>query len=164
MRLPTTKPSMQALDGEDVVETMAYFKSKYPDADQMQIVQLTESRLARAEAKGLNRRVEALEQHSAVVDATLANYGTRIEVLEAGSAGPRRERLPSLSEARNADELAELDAQTGAPPSIVDKITRLEEAGIKQTRWSRVSPAVIAAFVTFGMAAADVIKAWILHQ
>lgn len=156
-KLPSTKPSLGALDGDDVVEVQAHWKRRYPDATPIQLAQLTESSLARLDAKGLRGAFGELTAtvHNVVIP--------RIEVLEQRLA-PTRARMPSIGEATDARDLARLDAQVGAPPSLDDRTTRLEDSQLRTRKIAARSPVVSAALISLALALADVLKAYLLHR
>lgn len=165
-RLPATKPSVQSLDGDDVIEVQAHWRNRYPDATPLQISQLTESSLARLDAKGLRGELKAnTEAVNKLGETVHGEVIPRIEVLERHIAPTAtRPRLPSLGDAADARELAQLDASQGGPPSIVDQLTRLNDSEIRTRKLAHKGPIYSAAFVSIAIALADIIKAYLLHR
>lgn len=150
-----TKPSaLSKLNSDDVIELQSYYAHKYEGAPAIQVASLTEATLARLEIKDTKTRLQAVEREQ-------ENQGKRLDALEA-SVAPTRARLPSLSEASSASDLEALDRQ--APPSLADQVQRANEGIIKSNKRQASAPVWTALFVSVALAAADVVKTWILHK
>lgn len=121
------------------------------------------------EVKDVGRAVSSLAGDVRGLSTRLDEHGRRIDALERADraalarTGPR-DRLPSLSEAKDTAELEALDAQAGAPPSLPDRIARLEGSEIRTRRHATRGPLISAAMISLAIAIADVAKAWILHR
>lgn len=121
----------------------------------------------RGQLEGIARESSDVRRAVTSMASELREHGQRLDALESAERAvlaQHRDRLPSLSEARDTSELQALDAQAGVPPSLPDRIARLEGSEIRTRRHATRGPVISAALISLALALADVAKAYFLHR